>query len=201
MIYNTQRKRLPLPEYGRGVQEMVDHAVTIRDREDRNRCAAAIVAIMGNMYPHLRDVPEFKHTLWDHLAAMSGYELDIDYPYEVTSRRETKLTPLPYPMKRIRLRHYGYLLEKFADKLAQMPEGKEREALTFLVAAQMKRDLFNWNRDIMDDQKVAQDLADYTHGTVTLDVEHFKCFLGGLNKNWMQIGTKQGATKRNRRKN
>ena len=79
MIYNTQRKKLPMPEYGRGIQEMVDYALTLENREERQRCARTIVSIMGNMFPHLRDVPDFKHKLWDHLAIMADYKLDIDY--------------------------------------------------------------------------------------------------------------------------
>ena len=78
MQYNTQQKRMPLPEYGRSIQNMVDHALTIEDRAERQRCANTIINIMGNMFPHLRDVPDFKHKLWDHLAIMSGFELDID---------------------------------------------------------------------------------------------------------------------------
>ena len=69
-----------MPEYGRGIQEMVDYAVTLTDRDERQRCANTIVTIMGNMFPHLRDVPDFKHKLWDHLAIMADYKLDIDYP-------------------------------------------------------------------------------------------------------------------------
>lgn len=83
MQYNTQQKRMPLPEYGRSIQNMVDHALTIEDRAERQRCANTIINIMGGMFPHLRDVPDFKHKLWDHLAIMSDFKLDIDYPFEV----------------------------------------------------------------------------------------------------------------------
>ena len=83
MKYNTQEKALPMPEYGRAVQKMVDHAITIEDRAERQRCANTIIAVMGNMFPQLRDVAEFKHKLWDHLAVMADFKLDIDYPYEL----------------------------------------------------------------------------------------------------------------------
>ncbi|MDE7379135.1 MAG: DUF4290 domain-containing protein [Paraprevotella sp.] len=173
MQYNTQRKRLPMPEYGRGIQNMVEYALTIQDREERQRCANTIVAIMGNMFPHLRDVPDFKHKLWDHLAVMSDYKLDIDYPYEVKPSSETEVRPRPmdYPMKRIRYRHYGYLLETLLKKMKEMPEGEERDMLSRLVANQMKRSLYNWNKDAMEDEKVAADMAEYTGGVVKLDVE------------------------------
>ena len=82
--YNTQQKKLIMPEYGRNVQQMIDHCVSIEDREERTRCANTIINIMGNLFPHLRDVDDFKHKLWDHLAIMSDFKLDIDYPYEIT---------------------------------------------------------------------------------------------------------------------
>lgn len=174
MQYNTQRKKLPMPEYGRGIQDMVEYALTIPNKEERQRCANTIVAIMGNMFPHLRDVPDFKHKLWDHLAVMSDFKLDIDYPYEVKTARETHVRPRPmdYPMKRIRYRHYGYLLETLLRKMREMPEGKERDVLTRMVANQMKRSLYNWNKDAMEDSKVVADIAEYTGGAVKLDVEH-----------------------------
>lgn len=163
-----------MPEYGRGIQDMVEYALTIPNKEERQRCANTIVAIMGNMFPHLRDVPDFKHKLWDHLAVMSDFKLDIDYPYEVKTARETQVRPRPmdYPMKRIRYRHYGYLLETLLRKMREMPEGKERDVLTRMVANQMKRSLYNWNKDAMEDSKVVADIAEYTGGAVKLDVEH-----------------------------
>ena len=176
MQYNTQRKKLPMPEYGRGIQNMVDYALTLTDRNERQRCARTIVAIMGNMFPQLRDVPDFKRKLWDHLAIMADYKLDIDYPFEITKSEllTSKPQPMIYPMKRIRYRHYGFLLETLLKKLKDMPEGEEREALTQMVADQMKRSLFNWNKDAMDDDKVASAVADYTDGKVRLDLEHFR---------------------------
>lgn len=161
-----------MPEYGRGIQNMVEYALTIQDREERQRCANTIVAIMGNMFPHLRDVPDFKHKLWDHLAVMSDYKLDIDYPYEVkpSSDADVRPRPMDYPMKRIRYRHYGYLLETLLKKMKEMPEGEERDMLSRLVANQMKRSLYNWNKDAMEDEKVAADMEEYTGGVVRLDV-------------------------------
>ena len=112
MEYNTQQRKLPLPEYGRSVQNMVDHALTIEDRAERQRCANAIINIMGGMFPHLRDVPDFKHKLWDHLAIMSDFKLDIDYPYEVVNKENLEVKPdrIPYSEGKIKLKHYGMLL-------------------------------------------------------------------------------------------
>lgn len=176
MQYNTQRSKLPMPEYGRGIQNMVEHALSIPDRQERQRCANTIVTIMGNMFPHLRDVFDFKHKLWDHLAIMADFKLDIDYPYDVIQESQIKAKPKPlsYPNKKIRYRHYGFLLETLLKKLEQMPEGQERDLLTEMVANQMKRSLGNWNKDGMDDEKIASDMAAYTHGVVRLDLGNFR---------------------------
>ena len=98
MEYNTQRKKMELPEYGRSVQNMVDHALTIEDRAERQRCANTIVNIMGSMFPHLRDVTDFKHKLWDHLAIMADFKLDIDYPFEIVKKEELVMRPERWPI-------------------------------------------------------------------------------------------------------
>ena len=104
---------MTLPEYGRNIQNMVDYCVTIQDREERKRCANTIINIMGNMFPHLRDVNDFKHILWDHLAIMADFKLDIDYPYEIIKKENLYSRPprIPYNNNRIRYRHYGKTLE------------------------------------------------------------------------------------------
>ncbi len=194
MEYNTQRKRLPMPEYGRGIQNMVDYALTIEDRDERQRCANTIVSIMGNMFPQFREVPDFKHKLWDHLAVMSDYKLDIDYPYEIEKKDSwgKKPQPMVYPMQRIRYRHYGYLLETLLKKLKDMPEGEERDALLQIVADQMKRSLVNWNKDGMDDAKIAADIALYTDGKVMLDLDNFRfSSLQGKSQQTMSMASRQ----------
>ncbi len=165
-----------MPEYGRGIQNMVNHALTLPTKAERQRCANTIVAIMAGMSPEMRDVPDFKQKLWDHLAVMADYKLDIDYPYEVRRAEDFQKKPRPmvYPMKRIRFRHYGNLLETLLAHLKDMPEGAERDELTRLVADQMKRSLYSWNRDAMEDEKVAADVAMYTDGRVQLDLENFR---------------------------
>ena len=113
MEYNTQQRKLPLPEYGRSVQNMVDHALTIEDREERQRCANTIVNIMGGMFPHLRDVDDFNHKLWDHLAIMADFKLDIDYPVEVVKKESLEIKPdrIPYSQNGIQYRHYGRFIQ------------------------------------------------------------------------------------------
>lgn len=161
-----------MPEYGRGIQNMVNHALTLKTKAERQHCANTIVRIMGNMFPHLRDIPDFKHKLWDHLAAMADYQLDIDYPYEVTvaDKAGVKPRPMPYPMKRIRSRHYGYLLESLVKHVKDMEPGRERDELTQLAAHQMKRDLYGWNKDAMDNDKVIADLESYVGHEIHLDM-------------------------------
>lgn len=205
MEYNTQRKKLPMPEYGRGIQNMVDFACSLPTKEERQRCAQTIVSIMGNMFPHLRDVPDFKHKLWDHLAIMSNYELDIDYPYEIEKIPEegVRPQPLPYPMQKIRYRHYGHLLETLIKKMQELPEGPEREELSILVAAQMKRSLANWNKDAMDDEKIIADLKSYTQGEVELNMERFQVISNFLSKTMNAKGSMmaRGNGKKSKKRN
>ena len=134
-----------LPEYGRNIQNMVDYCVTIQDREERKRCADTIINIMGNMFPHLRDVNDFKHILWDHLAIMSDFKLDIDYPYEIVKKEELDTRPprLPYNNSRIRYRHYGKTLEHLIQKATAFEPGPEKDQLVRLLATQMKK---SWRR-------------------------------------------------------
>ena len=174
--YNTQREKLILPEYGREVQQMVDHCVSLPDRAERQRCAQSIVAIMERMMPPAYDAESHRHKLWDHLAIMSDFKLDIDYPYDVSQAQHIteRPKPMPYPMKRIPVRHYGNMMFEVFKLLKNLPNGAERTELTRLAANQMKRDLVLWGHGSSDDEKVASDLADYTDGKIQLDLETFK---------------------------
>lgn len=174
--YNTQREKLILPEYGREVQKMVDHAVTIADKEERQRCAETIIAIMDRMFPQNRNNANHEQKLWDNLALMSGFKLDIDYPYDVTQALKiaTKPEPLNYPMTDIPIRHYGKMMFEVFNKLKTMPEGQERDELARITANQMKRSLMQWSTGSADDEKVAADLARYTDGVIQLDLDTFK---------------------------
>ena len=173
MKYNTQEKRLPMPEYGRAVQKMVDHAVTIEDRAERQRCANTIVAVMGNMYPQLRDMPDFKHKLWDHLAVMADFKLDIDYPYEVAGPEALHTAPqrIDYPKGNIRYRHYGRCVEEMMKKACDMPDSEERDQLLRLIAAQMKKEYILWNKESVEDEKIIEDIKEYSDGAICLDAE------------------------------
>lgn len=176
MKYNTQEKRLALPEYGRNIQNMVDYCVTIEDREERKRCANSIINVMGNMFPHLRDVNDFKHILWDHLAIMSDFKLDIDYPYEIVKKEELNTRParIPYNNSRIRYRHYGKTLELMIRKATEYPEGAEKNQLVRLLATQMKKSFLTWNKESVDDRKIFKDLGELSEGKIVLDEEVHK---------------------------
>ncbi|MFV0377498.1 MAG: DUF4290 domain-containing protein [Mangrovibacterium sp.] len=168
MDYNSSRKKMPLPEYGRNLQNMVDHIGTIEDRDERNRAARSIIDIMGNMYPYLRDINDFKHKLWDHLAIMSDFQLDIDYPYD-PPRPETFNEPpakIPYATGNIKLRHYGKILESLVDKAAHYESGEEKEVLIKLLANHMKKSYLAWNKDTVDDEKIYDDLQLLSGGAI-----------------------------------
>ena len=174
--YNTQLKKLLLPEYGRNVQQMVDHCLTIEDGAERTRCANTIINIMGNLFPHLRDVEDFKHKLWDHLAIMADFKLDIDYPYEIIKKENlyTRPDPIPYQSTSIRYLHYGKSLEAMIKKASEMPEGDERNYLIFLLANHMKKSFLTWNKEVVDDEKIFKDLREYSQGKIDLNQETFK---------------------------
>lgn len=178
MKYNTEEKKLPLPEYGRSIQNMVDHALTIEDREERQRCADSIITIMGNMNTQLRDTPDFKHKLWDHLAIMSDFKLDIDYPYEIIDKSHLLLKPeqIPYPQTNITFRHYGHNLEEMIKKASTMPANDERKELINLIANQMKKDYYAWTKDNADETKIIKDLFMMSNGKIDLQTGDIRFF-------------------------
>ncbi len=170
MDYNTQRSKLILPEYGRCIQDMVEYAMTIKDRDERLRCANTIIGLMANILKFDGEKEDFYQKLWNHLALMSGYKLDIDYPVEIqyADEQEQKRERVPYPQHKIKRRHYGLLVERLAKKLEDMEPGEKRTKLIELVANQMKRDLANWNANTLSDEKVVDDLADFTDQKIAL---------------------------------
>lgn len=198
MDYNTQRPRLILPEYGRLVQNMVDYAVGLTDRAQRQALAETIVNVMAGFFPAGRSQPDFRHKLWDHLALMSGYRLDVDYPYPITPKQaDTAPKRLPYPQSRIKYRHYGLLIEELTRKLKEMPEGEERRQLALLVAGQMKRSLSEWNKDALNDRKIVDDLARYTDGAVVLEPEDIQPARGAVPQASRAAGRMNKRYKRN----
>jgi len=176
MEYNTTKKRLILPEYGRNIQKMVDHCMTIANRDERNQCANAIISIMGNLFPHLRDVSDFKHILWDHLAIMADFKLDVDYPCELIEPENLYKSPprLTYSNSKITYRHYGKIVEQTIQKANEMEEGPEKDALVRMIANYMKRLYMTWNKDSVDDRKIFKDLEELSGGKIVLDENSYK---------------------------
>ncbi|MDR1331631.1 MAG: DUF4290 domain-containing protein [Tannerella sp.] len=176
MDYNTEKERLVLPDYGRNIQNMVNYCITIEDRRQRNHCANTIINIMGNMFPHLRDVNDFKHILWDHLAIMSDFRLDVDYPYETVQKENLNKRPprLTYSNSRITYRHYGQLLEQMVQKATEQADGPDRDALVNLLANHMKKAFMMWNKDTVDDRKILKDLYELSDGKIVLSEENCK---------------------------
>ena len=174
--YNTHRDQLLMPEYGREIQKMVDYAVSLTDKAERQSCAQEIIRMMETKVPELHDNVDFEQTLWDHLYLMSHKQLDIDWPFDVTIAEKLQEKPkaIPLPQEGIRLRHYGKLLEQLFEKLKSMPEGEERDALAYYTANQMKRNLTTWGHGSMSDEKVADDLARFTDGVIQLDLSTMK---------------------------
>lgn len=174
--YNTQREHLKLPEYGREIYNMIKYAIELPTKEERQRCAETIIRIMDRMFPENRSNEEYKQKLWDHLAIMSDFKLDIDYPYDVSeaAKINTKPQPIEYPMTNIKVKHYGKMLFKMFDTLKEMEPGEERDRLTAFTANQMKINLLQWSHGSCDDEKIASDLARYTDGVIQLDLNTFK---------------------------
>jgi hypothetical protein len=172
--YNTSRKQLVLPEYGRNIQKMVDYIKTVEDRNERNRLAHAIIAIMGNLNPQLRDINDFKHKLWDHLAIISHFELDIDYPYDIPKREMFQQRPriVEYGTHDITYRHYGKSIELMVDAANELPEGQDKDRLVNTIANHMKKSYLIWNRETVSDDVILKDLKRISRGR--LDLERVK---------------------------
>jgi hypothetical protein len=168
--YNTQRKKMALPEYGRNVQKMVDHIKTIVNRDERNRAARTIISIMGNLNPHLRDVGDFKHKLWDHLALIADFDLDIDSPYPVPEPEKFVEKPkqVPYHQGDIRFLHYGRIIEMMIDAASEMEDGEEKEYLTNLIVNQMKKAYITWNRSQVADEVIIENLKFLSRGRLKI---------------------------------
>jgi hypothetical protein len=172
--YNSSRKRLVLPEYGRNIQNMVDYVCNIQDRDERNRLAKGIITVMGNMNPHLRDVSDFKHKLWDHLAIMADFKLDIDWPYPLPAKETLNDKPrrVAYNTNGIRYKHYGKVMEQLIRKASEMEASEERQVLVTMIANHMKKSYLTWNREAVTDEVIFHDLEELSKGKLTISREY-----------------------------
>ena len=174
--YNSMRDKLILPQYGRNIQKMVQYCVSIEDREERTKCAHSIIASMGNLFPQLRDEPDYKHKLWDHLAIMSDFKLDIDYPFDIKGLNEISEKPdkVEYNNGQIKYRHYGKIIERMIARAADYELGEERDALILLLANHMKKLIFSISEEDVEDEKIFRDLYQYSRGKIDLNPETVK---------------------------
>ncbi len=169
MDYNTEREKLVLPEYGRNVLNMVKYAISLPDRDSRLRCARQIVKVMSQVLPKEKQSADYEHTLWDHLALLSNYQLDIDWPCEITRVDEEKRPEkLEYPMTHIGMRQYGHLVEDLIAKVKEMESGEKREKLLGLVANQMRKDLYYSNKNSLSENRIAEDIYRMSDGEIEL---------------------------------
>ena len=173
MEYNTVREKLILTEYGRHVKRIVDNCVLIEDRDRRNQTAREIIELMGQLNPHLRNVEDFRHKLWDHLFMISEFKLDVDSPYPKTTKSQIieKPEPLEYPQTRIRYRHYGKNVEALVEKAKKVEEKEKRAAFAQCIGNYMKLTYQNWNKENTNDEIIKNDLRIISKGELSLSVE------------------------------
>lgn len=171
MEYNSQRPDLIIPEYGRNIQNMVDHIKTIEDREERNKASQAIIKVMGQLFPYLRDMEDFRHKLWDHLHIMSNFELDVDSPYPAPSVEKLNERPAPmnYPQGKIKYGHYGKTIELIIESVAKEEDKEKRDAQILSLANLMKKTYLAWNRDTVKDEVIARQLEELSGGKLKLE--------------------------------
>jgi len=168
--YNSERPHLIIPEYGRHIQKLVDHCVALPTKEERNKMAQAIIEVMGNLQPHLRDVPDFKHKLWDQLFIMSDFKLDADSPYPLPTKEsfEEKPEPLAYPKSASKYRFYGNNIQIMIDVANSWEDGDLKTALVYTIANHMKKCYLNWNKDTVEDAVIFEHLYELSNGKINL---------------------------------
>lgn len=170
MDYNTQRKKLVLPEYGRSIHKMVDWVCTIEDRDERNKQIQAVIAVMGNMNPHLRDVNDFKHKLWDHVQIMSDFKIDIDSPYPIPTRESfnSPKNRIPYPTEPIKIRHYGRNVQMMINEIVKREDSEAKQKSVLMLANHMKKSYVTWNKEMVNDDIIFRDIEYLSKGRIKI---------------------------------
>lgn len=168
--YNAERSHLIIPEYGRHLQKLIDLATDIKDKEERNKAAKYIIDVMGTLNPHLRDVPDFQHKLWDQLFIMSDFKLDVDSPYPIPSREVLNQKPerLSYPQNFPKYRFYGNNIKYMIDVANKWEEGELKNALIIVIANHMKKCYLSWNKDTVEDKIIFNHLLELSGGKIDL---------------------------------
>ena len=168
--YNTVREDLIIPEYGRHIQKMINYASSRESKEERNKLANSIISVMGNLQPHLRDVSDFQHKLWDQLFIMSDFKLDADSPFEKPSKEvlNAKPEPLSYPQNFPKYRFYGNNIKIMIDEAVKWDDGEMKEALVLTIANHMKKCFLNWNKDSVKDQVIFDHLYELSETKIDI---------------------------------
>ncbi|MDC0201779.1 DUF4290 domain-containing protein [Flavobacteriales bacterium] len=197
MNYNTKRDQLIIPEYGRHVQKMVKYATSIKDKEERQKCVQAIISYMGQLNPHLRDIPDYKHKLWDHLFIMSYFKLEVDSPYEKPSLEKLSEKPdlVKYPKTKFSFSYYGKHIETMIETAVKMEDVEEKYILTGMIVNHMKKCYIAWSKSSIDDQIILKHLEKLSKGKLQL---HEDFIIIEDNK---ATAKKTGYTKKNNHKN
>ncbi|MHA3786675.1 DUF4290 domain-containing protein [Flavobacterium hauense] len=168
--YNAERPHLIIPEYGRHLQKLIEQAVELEDRNERNKAAKYIISVMGSLNPHLRDVPDFQHKLWDQIFIMSDFKLDVDSPYPIPSKEllEQKPDRLEYPQNFPKYRFYGNNIKYMIDVANKWEDGEMKNALIMVIANHMKKSFLSWNKDTVKDDVIFEHLYELSGGTINL---------------------------------
>jgi hypothetical protein len=196
--YNSARPKMAIPEYGRHLKKLVDHCIALPEKEERNKMAKAIIDVMGNIQPHLRDVPDFKHKLWDQLFIIANFKLDVDSPYPITSEEELKEKPkkLPYPKSPSKYRYYGHNMQTMIDVAISWEAGDMKNKLSIAIANHMKKCYLLWNKDTVTDAIINKHLVELSENKLSIDYENYPLITSAK----LMQGNKRSQQKNNQKK-
>lgn len=182
MDYNTTRSSLVIPEYGRNIHKMIEFAISVNDREERNHIARSIVKVMGQVKPQFKEADDFIQSLWDHMIIISDFKLDVDSPYPYPDKEELVKPPniMPYPQGKIKFRHYGRSIESFIAKASTLEDGEERDSFIYYIANMMKKNYLLYNRDSVSDELIFDQLSTLSNGILKMPESHSLKSTGSL---------------------
>lgn len=202
MEYNTTRDHLILPEYGRNVQNMIKHAIEIENRDERNRATQAIIEVMGQLNPHLRDVDDYRHKLWTHLFVMSDFQLDVDSPYEIPKKEDltTKPAQMEYPKSNIKYGHFGKYTQKILEGAAELKSDEEKEYMKRTMANFMKKQFLVYNTDTVENHVIANQLSNLSKRALVLENPDDLMSTNSILKSYGIVQNKQQAKKTKKKK-
>ena len=198
--YNTNRKQLIIPEYGRHIHLMIEQIMEKKDKSERNKLAKAVIGVMGNLNPHLRDVPDFQHKLWDQLFIMSNFKLDVDSPFEKPEAETLSAKPekLPYPQNYPKYRFYGNNIKRMIDIAIEWEEGELKDALVYNIANHMKKCFLNWNKDTVEDNVIHSHLEELSKGKLKVSSDQLPL---STSSNLLKLKSKNGNGPKSNHKN